>query len=121
MILAAVAATIILSAAGCHHPNAQACYDYESRTVHYDPHEITPYILVHELGHHVYFNQLSAEQRRDQAVNAPGVRNEEAWADVYAACILGYGPRWMRTNGYHVRIGETRYRRICAAIRSLGS
>jgi nickel-dependent lactate racemase len=116
-MLAVVAATIILTAAGCHHPNAHACYDYNTQTVNLNPHEITPYILTHELGHHVYFNTLTTEQRRNQAVNDPGVINEEAWADVYAACILGYGPRWLRSNGYGIRIGINRFRRICGVIR----
>jgi hypothetical protein len=109
---------ILLTLAACNAGNA-GCYDYTTRTIHLDPHKITPYVLTHELGHHVYFNTLTTEQRRNQAVNDPGVRNEEAWADVYAACILGHGPRWMRTNGYHVRIGKPRFRRICTAIKQL--
>lgn len=118
MMLTVLATTIILSTTPCHNPAASGCYDYSDRTVRLNPHRITPYILTHELGHHVYFNQLTPEQRRAQAVNDPRVRNEEAWADVYAACVLDRGPRWMRVNGYRVRIGLRRFKRICRAVKA---
>ena len=117
MILATITATLVLATRPCHNPATHACYDYPTRQIRLDPTAVTPYILTHEVGHHVYFNTLTDQERRDQAINDPAVRNEEAWADTYAACILGHGPKWLRTHGYGIRIGHARFWRICNFIR----
>lgn len=114
MTLTTLIATITL---GTCATNPVGCYDYPSRTVILDPAQITPYVLAHELGHAVYFERLTPAERRELAVDDAEVREEEAWADTYAACVLGRGPRWMRTHGYGARVGLDRFRRICTAIR----
>lgn len=111
MILATI--MVSLSFVPCHDPMRAGCYDYSSGVVHLDPEHITPYLVTHEVGHAVYFQRLSPAQRRMLAVRSPGVRPEEAFADVYAACALGRGPRWLRSNGYRVSVGIARFRRIC--------
>jgi hypothetical protein len=96
-----------------------SCYDYHTQTIHIDIDTVTPYVLAHEVGHHAYFNEMTAQQRRDQAIG-DDVRDEEAWADVYASCHLGRGPKWMLVNGYNVSIGPSRFKRICRFIRAKG-
>jgi hypothetical protein len=99
--------------------NNDSCYDYGTQTVVINPATVTPYSLTHEVGHAHYFTVLTDQQRHEVAVNDPRVRNEEAYADVFAACILGKGPRWMRSNGYGVRVGHQKFKRLCRMIKGL--
>jgi hypothetical protein len=112
-VLAPIATTILLLAP-CH--DSGSCYDYSTRTVRLNSFE--PYTVTHELGHAFYFDALDDAARRDVAVGDPHVRNEEAFADVFSACVLGRGPRWLASTGYRVRVGPARFWRICGAIRS---
>ena len=115
MNLAAVTIALVF---GICPGGSDGCYSYESGVVTLDPQRVTPYVLTHEVGHVVYFRQMSDAERRAVAVGDPDVRDEEAFADVYAACVLGLGPRWLARNGYGVRIGPHRFRRICRAARA---
>lgn len=108
--------TITLSFLACILPT-DGCYDYETGVIHINPKTVTPYILTHEVGHHFYFRVLDADMRSKLSVGDPNIMEEEAWADVYAACILGRGPRWMKTHGYRVQVELNRFKHICKTIK----
>lgn len=93
---------------------SDGCYDYDTRVITLNPSRVTPYVLTHEIGHAYYFQQAN---RGQLIVGDPAVREEEAFADLYAACTLSRGPGWMRRTGYRVRVSTARYRRICGLIR----
>lgn len=108
-------ATTILLLTPCHAGPTHSCYDYPTRSIHLN--SFDPYVVTHELGHAYYFTTLDQATRNRVKVGDTRVREEEAFADTFSACVLGRGPRWMRTTGYHVTIGLERFKRICRLIR----
>lgn len=92
----------------------RGCYDYDTRTIHVATWD--PEVITHELGHAWYFQQ-SSEVRQSVSVGDSTVRDEEAFADVFAACVQGYGPRWMSTHLYRVKISLERFKTICRTIK----